>query len=532
MTRKIDFSIFNPEVDLDLRDYQNTNKDLIYKRWAECDSVMLQMPTGTGKTRLFVSIAKDLKNWGDKNKQDVKILFLVHRKELIDQISNNLSKYKMSHGFIVSKNEEQQHMHVQVGSVPTLNRRLDKWGNNNFDVIIVDEAHHVLASSYRNILNEYPNAKVLGVTATPYRLSKEGFTSVFDKLIVSQSIPQFIENKWLCEYDYYSIEVNSNMHKNITNLKLGIDGDYLMSDMERTLDKDSIRAKIVDTYINHAKGKRGIVYTISQAHNKHICDQFIINGISAKAIDSETSKEERNQIINDFRNGKFDILCNVNILSEGFDCPDVEFIQLARPTKSLSMYLQQVGRGFRTSEGKEKVIFLDNVGLYNRFGLPSARRNWMAYFMGNHGVAEKVPISVLTRGKDKDRINIISEGDDIVDLIFSTEKVDNSINKELYDKIKEKNQNEFQGGKMYEKEFKIFLKNIKSGELVFSQIDPNAMMGPQNVCRTLRSISQKILCTLDEKDIDIYKRVRGMHKKKMKVLILYSLFAKYMNKKA
>ena len=140
----IDFSMLNPEYDTTLRDYQIDNKRKIYKAWQKCRAVMLQMPTGTGKTRLFVSIARDLHNYGVERKKAIKILFLAHRKELIEQISEHVGvKYHLAHGLIVAQNMEQKNLPVQIGSVPTLNRRLEGWGDKDFDVIIIDEAHIV-----------------------------------------------------------------------------------------------------------------------------------------------------------------------------------------------------------------------------------------------------------------------------------------------------------------------------------------------------------------------------------------------------
>ncbi len=420
-SHKIDFFCFKPNVDINLRDYQQHNKENIYKAWQKYNSVMLQMPTGTGKTRLFVSLAKDLHYWGAENKCAVKILFLAHRVELIEQISNTLGlKYNLAHGIIMANNDERKDWPLQVGSVPTLNRRLDRWADKNFDIIVIDEAHHTTADSYKRILKTYPNAKVLGVTATPYRMSGVGFKEEYEHIIISEPVSKYIENKWLCDYDYYSIKPSSKVQKDIENIKLGFDGDYLESDMAATLDKDHIRAKIVDTYLTYAKGKKGIVYTINQQHNNHVCEQFNLNNIPAKAIDSKTPKEDRRQIIADFKKGLFDVLCNVNIFSEGFDCPDIEFVQLARPTKSLSMYLQQVGRGLRIFEGKERSIFLDNVGLYNRFGLPSANRQWRRHFEGKQGASEPEVVESNSTGERRE-VNWI-EGDESIDMVFSTQE--------------------------------------------------------------------------------------------------------------
>ena len=451
MPHKVDFSVFSPIADTELRNYQQKNKEKIYDAWVNSRSIMLQMPTGTGKTRLFVSIVKDLHNWGKDNKQAVKILLLAHRLELIDQISSNLGeKYGLAHGVIMASNMERKELPIQVGSVSTLNRRLQNWSDKEFDIIIVDEAHHIKADSYRKIIEEFPMAKVLGVTATPYRLNGAGFKEEFDDLILSDSVSKFIKNKYLSEYEYYSIKANSTTQRKIDNIKqLAFNGDYDEGALIDVLDKDHVRAGIVKTYLKYAKDKKGLVYTINKEHNKHICSQFIANGISARAIDSETKKEDREKIIQAFKSGEFDILCNVNIFSEGFDCPDIEFVQLARPTKSLSMYLQQVGRGLRTSENKDKVVFLDNVGLYKRFGLPSARRHWRKHFEGVE-VTDTELCESEEIGVEERVVNYFDEGDEVVDLVHSSKDesaIDNSINENVIDM------------KSYEQEFRNYMLN-------------------------------------------------------------------------
>lgn len=422
---RVDFSELDPYSDDTLRDYQIENKVKIYDSWKRHRSVMLQMPTGTGKTRVFVSIAKDLHNWGAKHKRAVRVLILAHRKELIEQISENVGlKYGLAHGLIISQSVEQRKYPFQVGSVPTLNRRLFKWSANDFDVIIIDEAHHVKAQSYRNILKEYPNAKILGVTATPYRLNGAGFRPEFDDLIVSPSISEFIKRGYLSDYEYYSIRPDSHLQTDIDRMAVNMDGDYLDSAMSAVMDKDEIRANIVNSYLNIASGKKGIVYTVNKEHSKHLKERFISEGIKAEVVDSDTPREDRDKIVSKFRKGEITILLNVNIFSEGFDCPDVEFVQLARPTKSLSMYLQQVGRGLRISDGKEKVIILDNVGLFNKFGFPSARRKWRYHFEGKYK-GEMIEAQTAYSNTDDEEIRSVfslEEGDEQVELLHNSKE--------------------------------------------------------------------------------------------------------------
>lgn len=309
---------------------------------------------------------------------------MVHRMELIDQIVKTLmNSYGLEAGIIQAGFRQHPELALQVASVQTLSRRLENWTEKKFDFIIVDEAHHVPADSYMKIINAFPDAKLLGVTATPYRLSGEGFTDIFEELIVSPSVKEFIDMGVLSKYDYYSVRPNSEIQRELDQIKKFQSGDYTDADMTRICDNDHIRAQVVETYLKYAKGKKGIIYTINKEHNYNLCQDFREHGIRTVAIDSSTPSEIRTRYINDFKNGKIDIICNVNIFSEGFDCPDIEFIQLARPTQSLSMFLQQVGRGLRISEGKEKCLFLDNVGLYNRFGFPSTKRKWHYHFLGH-----------------------------------------------------------------------------------------------------------------------------------------------------
>lgn len=424
------------DLDDSLRDYQKENKKHVYDAWCECQSVMLQMPTGTGKTRLFVSIIKDIFHYSRDVKQAFKVLVLVHRTELVEQIDEQLSDYGLAHGIIQSGDKERKKYPVQVASVQTLSRRLLNWTDKEFDCIIVDEAHHVTAESYLKIIKAFPKAKLLGVTATPVRLNGEGFTQIFDKLIISLGIKWFIDNNYLSKYDYYSVGKSSFIQKEIDGIKKFSQGDYAESELERVCDNDRIRAQVVKTYLDHANGKKGIVYTINKLHNKNLCEKFKEQGITTVAIDSDTPKEIREKYIEQFKEGKIKIICNINLFTEGFDCPDIEFIQLARPTKSLALYLQQVGRGLRISDAKEKTIFLDNVGLYNRFGFPSSKRTWKHHFEGKY-IGNKPDENEDNKTISIDEVEIkrtrhqnLEEGNEHVYLIQTTEE------KEYLDKRK------------------------------------------------------------------------------------------------
>ncbi len=407
-----------------LRPYQQQAKENIFSAWDECDGVMFQMPTGTGKTRLFSSIISDIKTWGVQNSRDIKILIIAHRIELIDQISENLDRYKVSHGIIAGGKPRDLRYPVQVASVQTITHRnnLDVASDLNVNFIIVDEAHHCVANSYKKLWNMYPDAKKLGVTATPWRMNNGGFGNVFDKIIISQSIQSFIDAGWLSPYDYYSISPNSEIQKEIDSItEFDIEGDYKISALENKIDTTRIRAQLLDSYLKYARGKKGIIYSISRKHSEHICHEYREAGINIVRIDSKTSKDERKLYVDRFKKGLIDIIVNVDIFSEGFDCPDIEFIQLARPTKSLVKYLQQVGRGLRPTAGKSICLILDNVGLHFQFGLPNSERNWESFFVGNPNIPNHRNISrhsLVTGQKERN----FSEGSDEMQLIVSSTK--------------------------------------------------------------------------------------------------------------
>lgn len=443
--------------DESLRPYQMENKEKIYSTWQNHKSVMLQMPTGTGKTRLFVSIIKDTRKLSVEKKKDVKVLILVHRTELIDQISETLEHYVIGHGFIQSGDRERKFYAIQLASVQTLSRRLDSWNSHKFDVIIVDEAHHIKAESYKKIINTFPDAYLLGVTATPYRLSGEGFDDVFEDLIISPPVKKFIEYGFLSEYNYYSVNRTSFIQKAIESIKKFSQGDYDEEEMARVCDNNRIRAQVVETYLKYANGKKGIVYTINREHNIHLCKAFNEQGINSVALDAKTPKIERIEAIEKFRRGDYQIICNVNLFSEGFDCPDIEFVQLARPTKSLSLFLQQVGRGLRKSENKDKTVFLDNVGLYNKFGFPSSYRNWKYHFIGRKkeriNNEYKQDINERKESENKRKQNL-QEGDEMVFLIqTSDDLITADDRKQLFfsflERFKEKDE-EFIASRKYE----------------------------------------------------------------------------------
>lgn len=372
--------------DPSLRPYQQKAKDDIFAAWDECNSLMFQMPTGTGKTRLFTSLIQDIKLWQIGNGQEGKILIIAHRVELIDQISCSLQRYDIVHGVIAGGKPRNLSPLVQVASIQTIVHHSNLPTAQTLPVrfLIIDEAHHSMANSYRKLWNLYPDSKKLGVTATPWRMNGEGFSALYDRIIESEPISHFIKEGWLAPYSYYSITSDSETQRCISHIdEFDSDGDYKVAAMERSIDTQSIRAKLLKSYLTLARGKKGIIYSISRRHSEHICAEYRAAGISIVRIDSLTSRSERQLFVDRFKKGLIDIIVNVDIFSEGFDCPDIEFIQLARPTRSLVKYLQQVGRGLRPASDKQKCMILDNVGSHLEFGFPDSERNWAEAFQGS-----------------------------------------------------------------------------------------------------------------------------------------------------
>lgn len=367
-----------------LRPYQAEMKLKVYSLWDRMDNVMLQMPTGTGKTIVFTSIVKDIRKWCVQHSPESKILIVAHRKELIDQASRKLGS--LAHGIIQGGKSQRLDLPIQVASIQTFvsRRNYDTMLQLRFDFIIIDEAHHSMAPGYQKLWEMFPHSKKLGVTATPWRMSHSGFTSLYGDIVLSRSIEWFVNNEYLSNYDYISIKKDSDVQHAVNAIdKYGADGDYSDAELSLKFDCGKIRAKLYQSYEKFVKGKKGIIYAIDRRHASNICELYAVHGVRICMIDGTTPAEERNRLIDEFKAGTIQVIVNVNIFSEGFDCPDIEFIQLARPTKSLSLYLQQVGRALRISPNKDHSVVLDNVGLYNRFGTPMANRHWRSHFIGS-----------------------------------------------------------------------------------------------------------------------------------------------------
>ena len=378
--------------EMKLFDYQKDMVMRIEKAFRLYRSVMAQMPTGTGKTVVLASVVESF-----LGEHPLKSVWIVaHRRELVSQIqetiervfSNRLAeKEDGSSDNLIEKPLDSslftlRSSLIKAMSIQWLARHYDEIGEEP-GMIVIDEAHHALAKTYKEMWDRFPKAKFLGLTATPCRLNGKGFIDLFDVLVQSWSVPEFISKGRLATYDFVSIKSNGVTQRLIDSLqKRGADGDYQNKEMDMLLNKRPSIERLYRSFEEYGKDRKGIVYAINISHAKKIMELYQEHGIKAVAIDSNTPAEERQADIETFKKGDIQVLVNVDIFSEGFDCPDVEFVQLARPTLSLAKYLQMVGRGLRVAKGKKCCVIIDNVGLYRVFGLPSQIWDWKATFEG------------------------------------------------------------------------------------------------------------------------------------------------------
>ena len=536
--------------EIKLFDYQEDMKERIEKALRLHRSVMAQMPTGTGKTVLLASVVESFL----REHSNCNVWIVAHRRELVSQIRETIERVfsKITPSLFTLKEGSTSHpaplqwslhplrfprlrgtetsgareetapprrsepLHSKVGgpskvspdclSASAFNVPIKavsiQWLSKHYDeieeepgMIVIDEAHHALAKTYKEMWERFPKAKFLGLTATPCRLNGKGFTDLFDVLVQSWDVPEFISKGRLATYDFVSIKSDGMTQRLIDSLqKRGADGDYQNKEMDMLLNKKPSIERLYRSLEEFGKDRKGIVYAININHANAIAEFYREHGIAAVAIDSKTPSSLRKELIERFKasNTSFSnhpvkfskitpslftikegstshpdpltlrgeggnrptrcseplrskvggpskvspdclsagalkgaskgpskvspdcagwdrlaatclrsadrladelapiqVLVNVDIFSEGFDCPDVEFVQLARPTLSLAKYLQMVGRGLRVAKGKKNCVIIDNVGLYRVFGLPSQVWNWNAMFEGKLKVGKK-----------------------------------------------------------------------------------------------------------------------------------------------
>lgn len=347
---------------LTLRGYQEKMIQDTREAMRSHSAVLLQAPTGAGKTALTVFMMSRAAEQGKR------AIFLVHQNELLTQTSRALWKQKLEHGMIASGKTLSQ-LPVQVASVQTLVNRMHLIKAP--DLIIIDESHRAAASTYRKVLDYWPQARVIGLTATPQRTDGKGLADMFEVIVNGPSVRWLIDEGYLADYEIYAPKLVADMSGIKTSM-----GDYNKADVEKLMDKPTITGDAVRHYQKLASGKRCVVMCATIKHADHVCEQYKAAGIPAAQIDGSMTNLEREKVLADFGAGKLLVICNVQLLIEGVDIPAIEVVQWLRPTQSLIVFMQGIGRGLRPAPGKEKLLILDHVGNVERHGMPCEDREW------------------------------------------------------------------------------------------------------------------------------------------------------------
>jgi superfamily II DNA or RNA helicase len=346
-----------------LRDYQDNLVSEVRNAYrAGKKSPLVVSPTGSGKTVLFAYIADGTSKKGNQ------VLILVHRQELVDQTCKTLNAFGVGHGVIAAGRTPDKTYPVQVASVQTLARRLDVFKPT---LIIIDEAHHGTAGQWRNVLRANPQARILGVTATPERLDGRGLGEVFDDLIRGPEVADLIREGHLAKPLYFAPPQVANM-----GAVKKTAGDYNKGELAAAMDKATITGDAVEHYARICNGAPSVAFCASVAHAQHVAEQFNSAGYKAATIDGTLDREARRDVVRALGDGRLNVLTSCEIINEGFDLPLVTGAILLRPTLSLGLHLQQIGRVLRPAPGKANAIILDHVGNLGRHGFAEDVRDW------------------------------------------------------------------------------------------------------------------------------------------------------------
>lgn len=381
---------------MELRQYQkDALNNIIRSHRRGNKNVLLQAATGSGKTVMASAFVKHFVEQGKK------VLFLAHRRELIIQCSEKLDAFGIKHGIIMAGSSSQFWFDVQVASVDTLRSRSITSKREELppaDLVIIDEAHRCLSNTYLKIISLYKDSMVLGLTATPVRSDGRGLGHIFSDMVQAPSIGWLIKHGSLVKASYYA--------PTIPDLK-GIQssmGDYNSVQLAERMDQPKLVGDVISSWKKIAQGKKTIVFATSVSHSMNLAESFVDMGVRAAHIDGTTDNDERERVLNEFNRGTIQVICNCMVLTEGFDCPPAEVCVLARPTKSLGMYIQMVGRVLRPYPGKEHATIIDHSGAVYMHGFVEDEVKW--------SLDPKKPLSIKERKieRDKEEAMIICDG--------------------------------------------------------------------------------------------------------------------------
>lgn len=356
---------------LQLRDYQTNAIDQVRDHLrAGAHRVLLVAPTGAGKTVIASAMIHAAQARGSR------IVFLAHRRELITQCSAKLDQLGVDHGIIMASHPRwKPHLQVQVASVQTLARRLqcdprDSRRLREPDLVFIDEAHHARARTYERILEAFPKACAVGLTATPWRIDGRGLGELFEQLVVAARVRELTEQGSLVPARGFTYQ-----RPDLSQVRTSA-GDYNLAQLDDAMGKVVLTGDLVAEYQAHAAGKRAVVFAVNVKHSRAIVEQFRAAGVQAEHVDDQTPETERDAVLARIRDGRTLVVSNVGILTEGWDCPAVEVAILARPTKSVALALQMMGRVLRPWPGKDCARIHDHAGVILEHGLPDDDRDY------------------------------------------------------------------------------------------------------------------------------------------------------------
>ena len=346
-----------------LRPYQERGLNEIRAAYLSgARTVLLASPTGSGKTILFSTLVEGAMRKGKR------CVILAHRIEIVEQVSAALAGMAVPHGVVAPCYSETPEP-VQVASIATLVRRIDR--HNRYDLIVVDEAHHAIAGTWRRVIDAMPRAKILGCTATPERLDGRGLGDIFDEMVIGPSVAELIQQGYLSPFTAFApVQV-----PDLTGITTRA-GDFAIDELAGVMARAVIIGSAIDSYEKLCPGKRAIVYGVDRRHSQMLARRFIERGHRAVHFDGDTPKDERRAMIWALATGEIQVITNCGLISEGLDVPAIEAVLLVRPTQSLALYLQQVGRALRPAPGKDRALILDLAGNLYRHDLPDANREW------------------------------------------------------------------------------------------------------------------------------------------------------------
>ncbi len=349
-----------------LRDYQLETNRSLWRAFRDYDSVLLQAPTGSGKTLMASHlIAMRREHKGES------VLMLAHRREIVNQTAAKLMDANIETGIIMASHAPMIWANVQVGSIDTLWSR-KHYGFPPAQFLIIDECHRAAGDRYQKVIEHYraKGAKILGLTATPMRTDGRGLKPTFQMMVRTPDIPQLQADGWLVKVRY-----RVGLVPDISKVKV-LAGEYNQKEREEAHDKGILIGDIVENWLRYASDRRTMVFASGVRHSIHIVDQFKAAGINAAHVDGETPKEERDHVYDQITNGNLQVVSNAMVYVEGTDIPCIDCIVDAGATKSLVKYLQAGGRGMRPYPGKQDLLYMDHAGNVMRHGLLETPRDW------------------------------------------------------------------------------------------------------------------------------------------------------------